>query len=260
MGTLDRIDSVEHAAYASVFTHAQSAADPTGIQLTWSGTTLRLVCPGYQKVNFHRIAGLRSGQSGWQDHLAQELADVATGQFIDVRAEDVDLARAVASHGFSSRMGYAKFVRCCTTLPSIETPLPIRELQPVDAPVYNQILQAAFSQSPATVGWFGAILGTPGWRCFGAVADEQVVAVGAMYIRGKEAWLGFDATAETYRGRKLQQALLAARIGVAHQSDVDLLTGETLIPDSKIPAPSFVNFRRNGFQIAYERSVYSADV
>jgi hypothetical protein len=254
----NRADDIERHAYADVFSCAMNAAKSSGIAHSWSGHLLNLVCPAYPKINVHRIAGLHSELPHWKLFLDQAIGSLVVGQGIDARSGDDALIQELSSRGLTSTTRYAKHVRGSSPTSNVATDLPIRELGSRDARAYELVLRASFGHPDPIRGWFGSVLGRPGWHSFGVFARDQIVAVGALYVRNGNGWLGFDATLPSFRGLRLQRAIIAARIAVVAQIGVELLTCETLMPGDKSPAPSYANFLRAGFEVGYERHVFKA--
>jgi hypothetical protein len=106
---------------------------------------------------------------------------------------------------------------------------------------------------PAATRWLSCLSGRPNWRVFGAFDQGQIVAAGAIWIHGRDAWLGISGTKLTHRRRGAQSALLARRITAAHDAGCTMVTTETGIPFAGETASSFDNIQRAGFKIAYER-------
>ena len=81
--------------------------------------------------------------------------------------------------------------------------------------------------------------------------------VGAIFIKGDQAWTDFGATAPEMRGRGAQGANLAARVRFALEQGctaIHTCTGEA-VPGE--PQHSWNNIKRCGFREAYLRENYA---
>ncbi len=259
--TIDRIDAAEKAAMADIFLCADGFADPADVAHRWFGNALMLVCRPHPIPPLQRVFGLSSGTPGWQDVLDDVLVEyerrgIAVAP-IQVNTTDLMLTQAIAARGLTFTASRAKFLRPAIPPARIEVAYPIRELIPADAAPFDALLATAFKMPIELAGWFATIVGRPGWRCFGALDGDRVVATGAIFLHAGCAWFGAGATLPQYRGNSLQKGLIAARIEAAIEDGADLLTGETSISPDGTTNPSFLNFRRAGFGIAYERRIFS---
>ena len=107
---------------------------------------------------------------------------------------------------------------------------------------------------PPSVGnWLTAVTGRADWHCFLAFDGERPVGAGALYVCDRIGWIGIGATLESHRGRKAQQAILAARIAKGVERGCEHFTTETGIPHEGEAGPSFKNIQRAGLKVAYER-------
>jgi len=89
-----------------------------------------------------------------------------------------------------------------------------------------------------------------------AFDGDRPVATGALFRKGRCAWLSFGTTDEEARGRGAQSALLAARLDAAARLGCELATIETAEPKSGVFAPSYRNAIRLGFKALYSRPNY----
>ncbi|MGE3301953.1 MAG: hypothetical protein AB7M12_02440 [Hyphomonadaceae bacterium] len=149
---------------------------------------------------------------------------------------------------------WMKFTRAPTPAPVVDTQLAVREVQAANAEAFGVTAAAGFGMPPIIGGWLSALPGRPNWRCFAAFDGAAPVAAGAVYLAPRAAWFGFGATLPSYRGRRAQPAILAARIEAARLAGSPLLSTETGIPFEGEAAPSFNNIQRAGFAPAYRRA------
>jgi GNAT superfamily N-acetyltransferase len=137
--------------------------------------------------------------------------------------------------------------------PAPPAPLRIEAIGPERATAFAECVGAAFGWPPALVPWTAAAVGRPGWRHYLALDDERAVGTGALFVQGPVAWLGMASTAPEYRGRGVQNALIARRLRAATALgcvDLHLETAECK-PGKR--APSYHNALRQGFREVYRR-------
>jgi len=103
-----------------------------------------------------------------------------------------------------------------------------------------------------------ATAGVAGWRQWIASVDEQPVGAALSYVHGRTAWLGWDAVLPAARGRGVQTALIGRRVADAHAAGCEFVTAETAVISSSRQDPSFRNYSRLGFSVAYDRATYVA--
>jgi GNAT superfamily N-acetyltransferase len=95
-------------------------------------------------------------------------------------------------------------------------------------------------------------LGRPGFQHFAAYAQNQIIATAALAHFEDMAYLTYACTAESYRRRGAQTALIAARIAAAKRLGCQLIASQTLT----MLEDSFANLQRAGFVEVYEREVF----
>jgi hypothetical protein len=79
------------------------------------------------------------------------------------------------------------------------------------------------------------------------------VAVAALFVHERAAWLGAAATLESHRRQGAQGAMFARRIADALDQGARVLTTETAPDWPDLPGESLRNAARAGFHPAYER-------
>jgi hypothetical protein len=95
-------------------------------------------------------------------------------------------------------------------------------------------------------------LGAPGAHHFMAFEGEQPVASAVLYAFEELGYLGMALTAEPFRRRGAQSALIAQRLKKAAAVGCKIVVSETL----SIAQHSLGNLQRAGFDVAYEKEVY----
>jgi hypothetical protein len=102
----------------------------------------------------------------------------------------------------------------------------------------------------SVAAWFGATVGTPGVRHYGVFDADRLVATGALFIGDGLGWLGFDATHPRYQGRKLRQAISAARMSDSAAEGCPVVHAESAVPPTR-------RALRDGWRVLYEKQNYS---
>jgi GNAT superfamily N-acetyltransferase len=95
-------------------------------------------------------------------------------------------------------------------------------------------------------------LGAPGVHHFMAFEGERPVASAVLYAFEELGYLGMALTAEPFRRRGAQSALIAQRIKKAVEVGCKIVVSETL----SIAKHSLGNLQKAGFEVAYEKEVY----
>jgi GNAT superfamily N-acetyltransferase len=150
--------------------------------------------------------------------------------------------------GIGQVRGWQKFARSLDgPMPVARASLPLRELGPDDGPAFAAIVCAAFDLGQSAEPWLALLPGQPGWRIFGAVIDGEIAGVGGLFHEGGAGWTDWGATRPAFRGRGVQQTLLAHRVRMARDMGLGTLhtcTGEAVPGD---PQHSYANILRAGF-------------
>ncbi len=150
--------------------------------------------------------------------------------------------------GIGQVRGWQKFSRTLDgPMPVSRADLAVRELGPDDGAEFAAIVCAAFDVGEAAEPWLARLPGRPGWRIFGAVIDGRIAGVGALFHADGAGWTDWGATRPAFRGRGVQQSLLARRVRAARAmglSSLHTCTGEAVPGD---PQHSYANILRAGF-------------
>lgn len=254
-----RIETAEHEAWREI----DRAAPPEiraalGIACISIGDGAAFAASKIDHIQFNRLAGL-----GVTREIAAEELDEGIAIFerlglanwiVHVPPQSHNLAALCAARGFVPHSrSWAKFARDAGPPAMIDTDLQIREIDAEYGDAFGATASSGFGMPPIVGKWLAAIPGRPNWHCFLAFDGDTPAAAGALYICERTGWLGIGATLENYRGRKAQQAILAARIAKGIERGCELFTTETGIPHAGEAGPSFKNIQRAGLQIAYER-------
>ena len=106
---------------------------------------------------------------------------------------------------------------------------------------------------PTGAGFFGGVVGRPGWTLFLARAGDEVAGGAALFLEDGVGWLGIGGTRPAFRGQGAQNALIAARIEHGRALGAHTFTTQTgeRVPDR--PSGSYRNILRGGFVDTYLR-------
>jgi GNAT superfamily N-acetyltransferase len=162
---------------------------------------------------------------------------------------DMDAVRGWLEASGLSRIrhtGYPTLCRHQRSLVPFKTDLEVREVSMVD-------IDLARDQLGDTL-WpvYAMSAGHDGFFHYMALDGGRPVAIAALGVFEEVGYLMAAATAEPYRKRGAQQALIAKRIERAEQAGCSMLVSETLY----MLEHSFRNLQRAGFHEAYEKEVY----
>jgi GNAT superfamily N-acetyltransferase len=154
--------------------------------------------------------------------------------------------------GYTAGRAWMKFERDASPPPEVKGDLRVGET--FDSGLFGSLVAEGAGGPEGSMAPLGAIVGSPGWHCFVAWADDEPAASAAIYVDGSSAWLGIASTRAPYRRRGAQSALLAARIELARFLGVQRLVSETGERVTDRPTTSYDNLLRAGFAERYLRA------
>jgi predicted GNAT family acetyltransferase len=94
----------------------------------------------------------------------------------------------------------------------------------------------------------------PNFKNYIAYIGDQPAGMGSLFISGNEGYIANDFTFVDFRGRGLQKALIAHRLQVAKQMDL-----ETVYTDVEFGSASHNNMVKIGFQLVFVNSFWMRD-
>ena len=118
--------------------------------------------------------------------------------------------------------------------------------------VTRRDMEVAAPGADVMPGGYLETLGRAGFHHFAAYESGRLIATAGLTHWEDMAYLNGAQTAEPFRRRGAQTALIAARIDEAHRLGCALIVTETL---TMLPS-SFANLVRAGFEVAYEKEVF----
>lgn len=171
-----------------------------------------------------------------------------------------ELSRLLTKHGVTRyHRSWMKFVRPRAPLNEVACELTVRRARLEDARKVGHIVAPAFDLPEEAGPLFAAGIGRDGWHYFVAEQRQDVVAVGALYVRGVDACLAFAATAPAARRKGSQRALMAARLKRAQALGCSHAFTETGVPIEGQPGSSYRNMLRAGFDELCERDNFAPE-
>ncbi|NTX35918.1 GNAT family N-acetyltransferase [Myxococcus sp. CA051A] len=164
------------------------------------------------------------------------------------------LAQGLAQRGYQVGEFQQVLVRELPGSPTPPTVAEVRPLRPGEAEVFSRtVAQGFLGREEVSDAEASLMLGTAsmsGTTCFLALVDGEPAGGGTVALHDGVATLSGTGVRERFRGRGLQQELIAARLAWA------LRQGCTLAASSTLPASaSQRNMERMGFFIAYPKVV-----
>ncbi len=162
-----------------------------------------------------------------------------------------DLVAALATADFHIERFRNVYVRELDLLPK-QSPADIRPVDASIAPARNAILAGDSIGEARRISneFCEAMAQLDDTHDFLAIIDDVPAACGSLNIVKGVGWLGGAATLQEFRGRGLQQALLAYRLQLASELNCAFVAC-TAVPDGQ----SARNLERLGFQLLYTQAV-----
>lgn len=232
-------------------------------QLFRLGGALLTVAPGSVSLQRNRVLGL-----GVEEPAAAQAIDQVLDIFRAFRVKRLSFHRSpcrqydeiggwLSARGFRPHHAYSKLVRRTEDAPELNSELRVRRIGVADAAAFARVFGAVFAAPAARHNWIAASIGASGFSHYMAFADDRPVAVGAVYVRGDAAWMGWAGTVTRYRRKGAHAALVAARVRRAAELGAKWIVCETLEPRPGRPSGSYRNLLKSGFEQAYLRPIWA---
>jgi hypothetical protein len=220
------------------------------------------VAPGSVSLQRNRVLGL-----GLEEPATVKSIDQLLDLFRALRvkrfalhqgppAEEKAITDGLLKRGFKLHHHYSKLWRDILAPSAATTDLCVRRIGKPDAAAFARVFSNIFAWTADRSAWLQAAVGAPGFSHYLALAGDQPVATGLVYVQGDCAWLGWGGTLTAYRRRGAHAALIAARIKRAAQLGAKWVVCETMAPTPGRPAGSYRNQLRLGFEEAYLRPIW----
>lgn len=156
------------------------------------------------------------------------------------------------------RRRWAKFVRGRAAAPRVATTIDVQVVSSDTVRPFAELLVSQLGLPAALSDAYCAAATRPEWACVVAMNGGRVIGSGAMFICNRVAYMAGGATLPDFRGRGVQGALMATRIGMALDSDCRWLVAETGEAVDGEPNHSFGNLLRHGFEVVCSRANFVA--
>lgn len=214
-------------------------------------------------IVINRALGLGLTSPETEDHvvrMVEAYRDAGVERyFIQIHPEAVPagLVDWLVAAGLEKARGWQKFSRGREAPPRVETRLKIEEVGTEHGEAFGRIVCNAFDFGKAAVPWLARLAGRPHWKIFVAFVDGEPAGVGTLFFKDEIGDIDLGATAPPFRGRGIQQAMLAKRIECALDlgcREIVTCTGVAVEGD---PQHSYSNIKRAGFRETYIRDNYA---
>ena len=259
---LSRIAEELEAAYmADVFNVAPpEVRDQLGMSVHHIGGGVAAVMANDPTGSFwSRTLGL-----GWSEPITDQLVERLVSTYREHGGKSIcnqisplvdgEWRTVLAQHGFGEGAAWVKVVRDTSEPPDIATDLSVREVAAAEGQEYARVYWEGFGfPNPLFIEWTRSQTTLKKWRCFAAFDDEQMVAIGALYVHDGVGALIGAATLPAARNRGAQGALMGVRIRAAREQGCDWVFSETGAETPDNPNSSLHNMHRMGFRDLYER-------
>ncbi len=147
--------------------------------------------------------------------------------------------------------GYPTLIYTGDKLPKHDTTLLVRQVEKGTLSGYRDDLLAFYGEFSKL---YLDTCGKPGFHHYVALDGQRPVSAAVLYVKEAAALLMLAGTAEGHRSRGGQSALIVERVNKALDLGCERIFTETLY----MLKTSLGNLRRKGFEIVYEKEVYSS--
>lgn len=253
----------EIAAFRSFYeaASAETAAD-LGIRVETLDEVLALIASRVDVLALNRVLGLGLDQPATPEQLDRAIRlyrEAGAPQFFIQPvpgAEPAELEQWLSARGFVHHNNWVRLVRRLDSLPQSPTQWTVKRIEDAHATIFGRIAAEAFGWPPVVARLAADVVGCTDWYHYMVFDGAEPAGTGALFISGDGAWIGMAATRPEYRGRGVQQALIARRLQTAAEIGCKYVVVETAEQKPDKPAPSHLNMIRFGFQEQYLRPNY----
>jgi hypothetical protein len=241
---IPELERAEAEAFASVMSAA-------GLPVARIAGAVCFAAPGIPDPQLNRVAGLGVEREPSDEEL-DEIEAFFRGHRsrIAISVAPSPLHDRLLERGYTAGYAWMKFRRDASPAAPAATDLTVEET--TDADAFGSAVAEAFGM-PAAAGFFGGVVGRPGWTLVLARDGDDVAGGAAFFLADGVGWLGIGGTRPTFRGRGAQNALIAARIERGRALGAHAFTTETGERVDGRPSGSYRNILRGGFVEAYLR-------
>lgn len=259
-GVADLCEAVEAAAWTDVVQAvSEQPGNALGAHLGHAGPIQLPMVTALDYGPFNRVVGLGTGQAATERQV-DEIIHVYDGAglsryviSLSPHAQPTELPDWFSARRFARGATVAKVWR--DVAPPLEptTDLRIELVGKADPEAWARVQRAAWGMPAAMTAWFTAAVGREGWLHYLGFVGATPVAAAAMYVSHGVGWLGFGATAPSYRHLGHHSGLISRRIRDAADLGITMLVSETGEDSPRTPNPTYHNLLRHGFRLAYHK-------
>jgi hypothetical protein len=236
-------------AEAEAFASLLSAA---GLPVTRVAGAVCFAAPRISDIQLNRVAGLGLERDPSDEELDEiEAFFRGHGSRFAISLTPGSLHDRLLERGYAAGYPWMKFRRDVSPAPQVTTELGVEET--TDADAFSAVIAEAFG-IPVGSGFFGGVVGWPGWTLFLARAGDDIAGAAALFLEDGVGWLGIGGTRPAFRGKGAQNALIAARIEHGRALGARAFTTETGERVADRPSGSYRNILRGGFIETYVRA------
>ena len=212
-------------------------------------------------LNLNRVIGLGVYEPATLAHLDEiehlyGSHGLSFGLEIGPCAQPPDLLDWVRARRIRRGVQTAMLYRETQRIPAVNGDVHVRAADASEVQVVADICCDAFRMPSVARRLFKGASNRPEWRLWLAWIGDLPAGAALSYVGTCAAWLGWDATVPSFRGRGVQTAMIARRLQDARNSGCTYATSETSAGVPGRPDPSFRNYERMGFALAYNRTTY----
>ena len=258
------VEFSEARAYGSLIQAApQAYLESHGLRAVKIGSAVAVMAESVTNtLNMNRVIGLGVAETATEPMIDQ-IVELYTARGIPFGIEIGPFARP--KEELSSWLQKRRIRRSFTTAIHYRTTKPIaleKELVSVvqatgsEREIVADICCSVFRMPEAAHAVIAGTADVPEWRQWLAYLGDQPIAAALSFIREGVGWLGWDATLPDFRGRGAHLALIVHRVNEACRAGCTYVTTETAVKLGDRTDPSYRNYERLGFSLAYERATY----
>ena len=197
-----------------------------------------------QIIEFYRIAGSKR----FFVQLPPAIALDSTRRLLD-------------GEGFTHHNNWTKLYRKVQPLEtSINEELSIREIDKREADNYGQLIFMSFDWEDSRLApLLASTVGQVGYKHYIVSRQGKDIAAGALYVEGNMASMAFAGTLAPFRGKGAQRLLPKTRMEKAYKLGARFITSETAQHTNENTVVSYLNMKKVGFEVAYQRQNWLYD-
>lgn len=256
------VEFSEARAYDSLLGQASPSLAQHQFSVCRLGSARVLVAPSVQNtLNLNRVIGFGVGEAA-SEELLDQLAEIyrchGLSYAIEVApgAQPPELVNWLRARRMRRTAPTAMHYRTAEALQLNDQTVSVTCVSGAECEQVADICCSVFRMPAAAHCLIAEAGSVPAWRHWLAHHGKVPIAAALSYVADGVAWLGWDATLPEHRGLRAQRALIAARINDAAASGCRYVTAETASHTAARQDPSYRNYARMGFVLAYERSTY----